>query len=1093
MGTEIQHQHLLSEDWPGIAIFIFALMAVALWGATHWLSNRLQGFKIAWLPLFLIRCAIGTLALWLVCNGLNRVIVLATSWWIPGICIFCAIAVETILAFYHFERKFVSRKLGTALAALRVALVLTLGLMLLQPIFAWSFERVHERFIAILIDDSQSMHISDQQLTDSEKLQLVRVFDPTIAKPPYNLNSSVAELQPLPDRLSAAAQALEQLVIGDEQVLQSEFLVRRKSIDQAIADAQKVAAEQSQRIRDLLQTEVQLKNEIKQSAELQQKRLDSDVVSRLVESQQIIESSAQHIKPHLRILIDHLNGSSVALREVISDLPSVIDDADRSYYASLPPEKRQQADKVVAQTRADIARTLLLGDESQFQGLIKKIKEGYSVRVFRFNKNCSELDLKNWTEGKNEATDTSLTDVSLNETQAVKSGSAPAAAANGETSATRNETAVQASLTDIAGALELVQKEIPSENLAGVLLVTDGRHNAVGDVEAAARKLRSQDTPVSALVVGSSRPPVDAAIIDVEFPSTVLVDDLLSVKARVKVTGMKGRKVQAQLLEGDDVLQEKTISVSDDDFTTTLELAHAPKQEGFGKYVVKIAPLNADQTESEAFAQNNQRELSVAISDNRTEILIVEGRPRWEFGYLRNLFASRDVTVQLQTVLLEPDQLATSGNRPAVYASATRDAVETEATILPENEAEWLKFDVIVLGDVPLTAMTAEQQDILHKFVSKRGGTLIAIAGQRNMPHRFAGTKLADMLPIEFEPKNDVEFNSPEPEYEFRLSQIGQRHPIMRQADSAEASETIWRSMPKMYWRHAVTGVKPGAAVLAYASVPQIEEELKPPADETVEATEQRRLKRENYEKQNSLVVVQQFGLGRVMMMNMDRTWRFRYRVGDVYHHKFWGQVLRWATAEKLQAGTDYVQIGTERINYQPTESVVVTTKLTDSFFSPIDDKEATIKVYQGANLVITKLLEPVADNPGTFRVDLGKMPGYGQFRVELDSPEAKRIFAGTDEGPVSTQITVNKPETRSAEMLEPTADRAGLARLTSIGGGAVVEADSKNKVLDYFAEGTQRYIEPHSIRLWDTWPLLAFMVMFVTVEWIIRKKGGLV
>ena len=273
----------------------------------------------------------------------------------------------------------------------------------------------------------------------------------------------------------------------------------------------------------------------------------------------------------------------------------------------------------------------------------------------------------------------------------------------------------------------------------------------------------------------------------------------------------------------------------------------------------------------------------------------------------------------------------------------------------------------------------------------------------------------------------------------------------------------------------------------------KIQQELLPKENESDAAREARIEKREKFEKQNALLVIQLIGAGRVLMMNTDRTWRFRYRIGDPYHHRFWGQVLRWATAKKLQAGTQFVQIGTDKPTYQVDEPVIVSAKITDSYFVPVDDKEAKINLFKGKKLVISKSLDQVDDAPGTFRVDLGKVADPGQYRIELLSPKAKKIFAGTADSSVETLISVAKPEIRSAEMSNPTADRDGLRRLTAMSGGAMVEADGRFEVLNFFNEGTKRYTEQKRYSLWDSWPMLILLIGLVATEWVLRKKGGLV
>ncbi|MCP4812894.1 MAG: hypothetical protein GY888_10320, partial [Planctomycetaceae bacterium] len=159
----------------------------------------------------------------------------------------------------------------------------------------------------------------------------------------------------------------------------------------------------------------------------------------------------------------------------------------------------------------------------------------------------------------------------------------------------------------------------------------------------------------------------------------------------------------------------------------------------------------------------------------------------------------------------------------------------------------------------------------------------------------------------------------------------------------------------------------------------------------------------------------------------------------------------------------------------------------------PVLDDQAKLKVFQGEELVLTKQLQAVPQSAGMYQVDLNQLPGEGTFRLVLESEQAKEILDSQGEQAVETKITVFSPQVNSMELLEPTADREGLAFLTHLSGGSVVEADQAADVLDFFGAGTRRYTEQTRQTLWDTWPLLAVMVLLLTFEWVIRKRGGLI
>ncbi|MFN9134796.1 MAG: hypothetical protein ACK5YE_03090, partial [Planctomyces sp.] len=122
---------------------------------------------------------------------------------------------------------------------------------------------------------------------------------------------------------------------------------------------------------------------------------------------------------------------------------------------------------------------------------------------------------------------------------------------------------------------------------------------------------------------------------------------------------------------------------------------------------------------------NNSVSRNVRVSGDQIRVLLIEGRPRWDFRYLRNLFAGRDRTVFLQAVLLQPDRLAGIPVPPIVYASAGRAFDDCDATGLPRSESEWLKFDTVVLGDVSPEQLGPDGVRALETFVRKKGGSLV--------------------------------------------------------------------------------------------------------------------------------------------------------------------------------------------------------------------------------------------------------------------------------------------------------------------------------------------------------------------------------
>ncbi|MGB0145548.1 MAG: hypothetical protein ACPGAP_12320, partial [Akkermansiaceae bacterium] len=111
--------------------------------------------------------------------------------------------------------------------------------------------------------------------------------------------------------------------------------------------------------------------------------------------------------------------------------------------------------------------------------------------------------------------------------------------------------------TDLAGGLETVLDQVPPDQLAGVILLSDGRHNRPGSVEDVSRRFGILDAPVAVIPSGSEDPPKDAAIISVKSPDSVYLGDRIRVGALLKFDGYRGKKAKLQLFAGDEELESR--------------------------------------------------------------------------------------------------------------------------------------------------------------------------------------------------------------------------------------------------------------------------------------------------------------------------------------------------------------------------------------------------------------------------------------------------------------------------------------------------------------------------------------------------------
>ena len=1058
-----QHE-ILPVHLPALLAVLLGLASVAAWYALHVLRRRTASRAVKGL-LFAASVAVGFVALLTGLDVAQRELTLATNWPMWPLALGGAALVEILLSLYALEKRIVSPRVGATLAALRIALALLVIGMLAQPVRSTESSRSLRRYVAVLVDISASMQVPDDQMTRAEKVRLAELIAPDAPPRPYHLEPVATRLRRVREKLAGHIDWAASLREASPEARLKQLQGRYDTAAEALEELKETVDAQHEVLAKPFQSGA-LKPDSRVLIVINNvgKLLRQGIGQRITDAIALLgRGNLPKLATDPQPLLDLLRGASAAITGLEPKLHDVGDALDEAFYASLPTAQREAVDVIAAKTRAAIVRDLLggklrrPGTTEAGPSLLEQLADEYGVRLYTFATEAVEVDLERGLD-------------------------AEALPANGQGQKPREDQ----QRTDLARALEKVITEMPAERLAGILLLTDGRHNATRTVEPLARRIGLLQVPICSIVFGGgARPATDAAVVALDAPDTIYAKDKVYLNADLKLDGMAGKTVRVTLYDGDDPVTTEEIEVQADSLRTRVQLADEPGETGDHHYRVKV-----EDVAGEVLSTNNELPLSVRVTDDQTRFLIIEGRPRWEFRYLKNLFASRDRTVKIQYVLLHPDTIPGQPPRPKVHASAARAKQECEATAPPENEAEWMKFDVIFLGDVGPSVLRDDDLAAIKKFVTERAGTLIVIAGPRHMPHAYPDTPLADMLPVSFHGLDGGETHLAPAEKTFHiaLTAEGRDHVITRLQVDPQENLATWNSFPELFWRHPMPRAKEGATVLAYALPPTPPEFLTPTRAHEIPDEDTIRQRRQ-FVRDNALVSLQKVALGQVLFLSFDRTWRLRYRVGDTHHHKFWGQVLRWATADKLPAGTTYVKVGSDRPRYPADANVRVRAKITQTDYTPVVSDDVHARIFDGDQLVLKKKMTYVANSLGMFRADLGQL-APGKYRFELDAPEAKQILAGENADKAETKFSVIK--TIPDEEIELSADRGLLEKLANLTGGLVAVPPRALDTVAAFGPGTLRRSEPRQWSLWDSWPLLILVVLIAGAEWLLRKRARL-
>ena len=1071
MDQNLVRTDLLPETMPIGVLVALAVAAIAAWTVAHWVLNRrFRNVRLLYRALMVV--PLGVMAVWLCLQTVSRFLFLATSWSLFFASVVGACAFEGAAALYQHEQTRVPAKAGRWMVALRLAAIGIIFFVLMQPVLIGERKRTVRSRVVVLVDDSASMHFTDRQWTDPERVDVAAAIG--AATPPA---SSLKGLSAEADRLASEFDLVKQLAAAGGADMPKE----------ASGEAVKLFEKASAALAECLPKVSASRGEYRAEME----RLRSHIDSALLPACRNLDAAVKS---------GDANGAAAAAKpaldafaEAKAALAPAEDVETLAWFDSLKDEERKAIVAATDVQRADIVRMLL--NHGGDQSLLKRLAERYEVDVFRFGHGARRDESFVDGEARSAPSD-EIVSFSTAADEGAEGQEAGGDKKKHRGLATREE--LFRSATDMTRALETVMRDVPTEELSSVIMFTDGRHTGDAAVDSVARKLGSLGVSVSSVVVGGTVPPFDIAIASARAPESVFVGDKVRFAIDVSATKAKGRQALVKLMWKTKTIDTKKLEIDSDDWMKEVRFVHEPEKRGVYNYHVEVKLVSG-----ELFADNNEWNFDVAVSDDRTNVLLVDNRPRWEFRYLRNLFYGRDKSVHLQDYLLTPDTIEVgrgSAPEPLPPASASRPFGESESGGFPQGIEEWRKFDVIIIGDLNDAQLTPEVVKNIRYCVEERGALLVVIAGPESMPYRVTNQEFRDLLPIEYTPDGQMHRDPPEEEYTFSLSPAGRGHPIMAQSSSSAENEEIWDELPDFHWRIPIDGVKPGAEVLAFAKskadaeagAAAIAQSIAATIEDDPEEALKRLEKMRGEQARNALVVARAQGRGKVVMMNTDRMWRLRYRVGDTRHHRFWGQVVRWGAGEKLRVGNTFVRLGTDQLRYDVGEPVMIYARILDTEYNGMLDLEPrAILMDTSGNQVRAFWLSL---RPGSNGFYEGSFPGItqpGTYRLKLDCGKAAQALGRNFPINIETRFVVVTAK-QPAEAVNVTASKEAPRRMAKSTGGTVMTPREWTELKDDYGGGNKTMRDHTEFQLWCMPPLFIIAILLLTAEWIIRKRVNL-
>lgn len=612
--------------------------------------------------------------------------------------------------------------------------------------------------------------------------------------------------------------------------------------------------------------------------------------------------------------------------------------------------------------------------------------------------------------------------------------------------------------------------------LLGIVILTDGQHNWGSGPTVKALELGQRGVPIYFVATGPKLPPPDVALLSAKAtPPTVFKNAYSTVEARVLINNMPPGKVKVTLSYPDvpGVKQRAPLveQIDHDGTSGPRVVTFTARMERPGTETLSLTaehtPSEPSDSRKDTRPENNSRQVVVNVSPEKAKVLLVDGEVRWEQHYLHTALI-RDETMDTTSVVFDQPRLGLLGPEEA-KASGLPDLE------LPRGPDALMGFDCIILGDVSAAQISRPDRDRLEKYVSERGGTLVLLAGKRSMPLDYLqeGEPLAKLLPI----SGPRVFDSMTG-FSLSLTAEGQQTGFLRLDNNPGQSAETWANLPPHYW--AITGkAKDGAVVLAHVPQPNA------PKDANARETE----------RNNAVIVRQNFGFGKVVYVGIDSTWRWRFKKGDTYNHRFWSQVIRWAASDRaLVAGNEYVRFGAREPVYRADQEVEIVARFSDKAKKLAPEALAGARMIRKQKNVPEEVvgMVPLRPHPVIPKELDGAQANLppGEYDIELAIPDMEDKLNGPDGKRLRAHVQILPADT--GEMLDLSTNWLLMEDLAAKTGGKVFSADRAGELVELLQSRTAT--REHSIeqKLNQSWWALALFVGLLTAEWIVRKLSGL-
>lgn len=235
--------------------------------------------------------------------------------------------------------------------------------------------------------------------------------------------------------------------------------------------------------------------------------------------------------------------------------------------------------------------------------------------------------------------------------------------------------------TDIAGALEEVNKRYYGKNIGAIILATDGIYNKGFDPLYAAQRIKC---PIYTVAMGDTIVKRDAKITKVEHNNTVFLGNTFPLQIVIDAQKLDGKSTVLTVSDvtggKEEKLFVKPIVYSSPTFHLDVPVQLTAASAGLKHYIVKLNPV-----EGEENLQNNRSDIYIRVLDRKEKILILSN-------------PHPDVAAIVESIN-SSDGFEAESFLPSKFTDSHVGSAKTDKTYSPAQDLN--KYCLIIVNQLP--------------------------------------------------------------------------------------------------------------------------------------------------------------------------------------------------------------------------------------------------------------------------------------------------------------------------------------------------------------------------------------------------------